>query len=551
VPPPMDPPAPPAIENGEHPPEPTMNEPFMVLATRGEMLASRKPGVMPPPPFADAFKGLMRPPSPGSPGSPDSPALGDSLRKVPAAILDTAPAKKKRDAWKELLSNLDQIHTTEVAELNKEIRSLQDRMNAVLMSNWSTGDGQKDGSVVEGSPYAPLHLVTGLPTGKDEHGGEIENLWTVTEDDRIAKSMGEAPAFLLRTAWKQVKEDLPLQAELEDHLDDKRLSHQMSHIMDEVEEVEGSGRCGKILRRVLCTPDSPRRLVWDVCSALLLFYDIIVIPLGAFNLEESSFLVAMDWLTLLFWTCDVGWSFCTGFIQGGVTIMHPTKIALQYLGGWFWLDLIVILPDWGFTLYGAINSAETSGAGDSAGILRAIRVVRVVRLLRLAKLRKLLQMLKDNITSEKAFVAMYILQLLFLLVFVNHFLGSAWYAIGDYGKSQKGPNWITADGFATESLFSRYAVSFEWSLSHFALGSINTMPTNVGERAFAIPVLLFGMLMFSLMTAAVTSSIMRLQSSSSEQTRQLWLLRRYLTQNNVPSNVVVKVAVLGVQRKAF
>jgi hypothetical protein len=165
----------------------------------------------------------------------------------------------------------------------------------------------------------------------------------------------------------------------------------------------------------------------------------------------------------------------------------------------------------------------------------------VLRLLRLAKLKKLLQKAKDNITSEKVFLALYITQLILLLVFINHFVGSIWYLVGELSQSTGSQDWITVYEIRDTSLLHKYMTSFQWSLSHFAPGTILVQPTNTGETVFAIPVLLGGMLYFALMTSSITSAIMKLQGGSEEKERQFWLLRRYLSQNLVPSSLSARL----------
>jgi hypothetical protein len=200
-----------------------------------------------------------------------------------------------------------------------------------------------------------------------------------------------------------------------------------------------------------------------------------------------------------------------------------------------------VLPVWCFTILDAAIDEETASAGEGASLLRVFRGIRILRLLRLAKLRNLLQALKDSISSERVFVLFYVGQLLLVVVFMNHFLGCMWYLVGWFGQDQEERNWVTDHGLRGAPLFSRYCTSFIWILSNFALGSTHVQPVNDGEKSLAILALLLGMITFSVITASITSAILKMQDAEGEKTGQFWLFRRYLRQNRVPYALNVRL----------
>ena len=54
--------------------------------------------------------------------------------------------------------------------------------------------------------------------------------------------------------------------------------------------------------------------IWYVLAAILIVYDVIVIPLAALDIEKtgaSDFLRAVEWIVTLYWTFDVSVSFRT------------------------------------------------------------------------------------------------------------------------------------------------------------------------------------------------------------------------------------------------
>ena len=84
------------------------------------------------------------------------------------------------------------------------------------------------------------------------------------------------------------------------------------------------------LRHFIQYPSSPSRLGWDLFGALLIFYDLVTIPLQVFQPPETGFSKGMDWLTLVFWTVNCFMSLFVGYVEDGITVMVPKKILGQY-----------------------------------------------------------------------------------------------------------------------------------------------------------------------------------------------------------------------------
>ncbi|CAE8651744.1 unnamed protein product [Polarella glacialis] len=286
-----------------------------------------------------------------------------------------------------------------------------------------------------------------------------------------------------------------------------------------------------LFHNIIMVPSDPKRLVWDLCGMVLLAYDVIFIPLGAFSLGTHPFYDLMDWLTLIFWTGDVFMSCITGYIVKGQICVAPSRILLHYLKTWFFLDLIVIGPDWTFTILLLMDSTSDTDSGNLTKLFRALRVVRTIRLLRLAKLQRLISLAKDRITSETVFIALNIVKLIVGLMLINHLIGSVWFGIGQISGTH---NWIDANELHSTSVGYQYATSLHWSLTQFTPGSMNVQPVNLLERWYSILVLISGLVIFSSFISSITASMTQLRSLKDDKAKQFWLLRRFLAQRHVP-----------------
>lgn len=298
------------------------------------------------------------------------------------------------------------------------------------------------------------------------------------------------------------------------------------------------------LQKFIALPSSPRRLMWDLLGALLLIFDIITVPMLVFTPPQNQFTRTMDWVTMMFWTADMGASLLVGYIDKGFIIMSPWGILKNYLKTWFVVDLVTVGPDWAMMMLESVNgsSGGNSNPGKSVKLMRMVRFVRVLRLMRLTKLKRVLVLIHDHLDSEYMFVVVKIVKLLLFMVIVNHFLGCLWYLVGVASISLGDrSNWIDHYNM-NERLFGyQYTTSVHWAMTQFTPGSMHVQPQNTGERAFAITVLLLGMVIFSSFISSMTAATTQLRGMQEDTWKQFWLLRRYLRQQGVPNTLAFRI----------
>lgn len=287
-------------------------------------------------------------------------------------------------------------------------------------------------------------------------------------------------------------------------------------------------------------PSSLTRLSWDMFGGVLIMYDLFAVPLQAFNPPQSTGLLIMDWLTLIFWTLNVGMSLTTGYVQEGITIMEPKKIVYRYLRTWCIVDLVVLVPDWVFTII-ASDSSSTAVA-DFSKMPRVVRLARVVRLLRLVRLKRLFEQIEDALDSEYYSVLFNIFKMMLLLFTVNHVIACGWYALADANRSDASINTWTKEwqmqDFPWEHL---YLVSLHWSLTQFTPAGMDVTPTNEVERGFTIGVVVFALVGFAYVVGSITASLAQLRTMSEEASKDFWQMRRFLNQNSVDHNLAARI----------
>mmetsp|Transcript_2156 Transcript_2156/g.4971 ORF Transcript_2156/g.4971 Transcript_2156/m.4971 type:complete len:664 (-) Transcript_2156:51-2042(-) len=294
---------------------------------------------------------------------------------------------------------------------------------------------------------------------------------------------------------------------------------------------------GGIKSRVLIMPASNKWLVWEVLGIPALAWDLITIPLFVFDLERTKFWQVMSWITLIYWTGDIIFTFFVPYHHPDGTLeMSLSKIAMKYMRGRFLLDCAIVVPDW-LSAGMALSTAASTEWLDSVGIFRIFRIGKVAKLVRLTQLRSKFRTVQDRINSEYISVLMNIAVMLTSLMLGCHYICCLWFSLG----IQDSDSWVQVENFSDVGWPYQYVTAFHWALTQFTPGSMAVQPHNFNERVMAIGVLVAGTVFFSLFISALTQERMRLHQITSKLSRDSWLLRRYMRQRGVSHSLSLRI----------
>lgn len=379
--------------------------------------------------------------------------------------------------------------------------------------------------------------VDHMSDSSTEEGTARRVLETDSQEMTEAIKQVDGANFGMREVWIKAAEGKSKASARIGMSDTRSESGQSAHTMDdedyvEEEVIEKADGCG----RFVMLPGNRYRLAWDVMGGILIMYDMFKIPLGVFPLPKLAFFDAMDWLTLIFWTLDMPASLFVGFHKAGVTIMEPKEILKNYLLGWFFIDVIVVVPDWLFRILASGASGETGSDGsESLRLLRGLRIARTARLLRVMKLKWVLDAIIDYLDSQYVGICFDIVRMLMALVCINHFLACIWYSLGSGGDT----GW--AREFSGYEWAHLYLLSLHWAVTQFTPASMSVQPTTESERAYAVCVVFFALVFFSYIVGSITGSLGSLREMATIATKEFWLLRRYLKRNQVPMTLSIRI----------
>jgi len=297
------------------------------------------------------------------------------------------------------------------------------------------------------------------------------------------------------------------------------------------------------MQRLVLPPNSTRRLLWDVMSFLVIFYDIIVIALAAFNLPDSGFFYVMKWITCLFWSSDLVASFFVGYHDGGVVELRPPQIARRYLRTWLPFDILMVAMDWIFLVGESSSSFEFAGVARIGKSMRLTRAVRVFRLVRVFKILAVLEDLNASFSSESILIVFKIFKMLVGMCLLNHFVACLWYGLAKNSEELFGEEdaWIYHLDIDDPSFAYLYTTSLHWSWTQFTPASMEVRARNVAERVYSIIVIMFALVVFSSFVSSLTQSLLHLESIHKEKWRQREYARRYIEENQLSIELASRV----------
>ncbi|BES94440.1 Hypothetical protein NTJ_07250 [Nesidiocoris tenuis] len=302
---------------------------------------------------------------------------------------------------------------------------------------------------------------------------------------------------------------------------------------------------------------SPFKAVWDWIILLLVMYTAIFTPyVAAFLLNEPDYntkksnktnymddpLVIIDLIVDVTFIIDIGINFRTTYVnKNDEVVSHPAKIAVNYLRGWFLIDLVAAIP-FDLLLFGSdtdelgLDTDEDEKTTTLIGLLKTARLLRLVRVAR-----------KIDRYSEYGAAVLLLLMATFALI--AHWLACIWYAIGNAERPHliNKIGWLDSLANSTlqyyghnntggPSIKSRYITALYFTFSSLtSVGFGNVAPNTDAEKVFTICVMLVGSLMYASIFGNVSAIIQRLYSGTARYHTQMLRVREFIRFHQIPN----------------
>lgn len=287
---------------------------------------------------------------------------------------------------------------------------------------------------------------------------------------------------------------------------------------------------------------------------IIVFYLSISLPfnLAFFIINETDGSTLETCIDIVF-ICDL-------LLQFNVAIPHPNgrpgqvlakrqDIAMEYLRGWFAIDLLAVIPfDQLFVLFQS-SDATSSGKQEDGGeqnlqALGLLKGLRLPRLLRLVKLLRVVKLLRINpevnrwLKYSRHANLLRLLGLVMQFLATTHILACLWHGIvvGDEWKAMFFGS-IVVDSQAQQ--MHNYWVSFYTSL--LLIMGENIEPKSDPELVFSSFVLLIGAVLMAVVFGNVAVLIANFTASQSAYQKKMEMLYENMRRMALPTDLQSRI----------
>mmetsp|Transcript_29020 Transcript_29020/g.83243 ORF Transcript_29020/g.83243 Transcript_29020/m.83243 type:complete len:674 (-) Transcript_29020:123-2144(-) len=276
------------------------------------------------------------------------------------------------------------------------------------------------------------------------------------------------------------------------------------------DSVADEGNCC-FAERCVMMPTSRWRVAWDILSLFWISWDLAVLPLAVFNVDDLPVVRLFGLMSTSFWALDVGMHFwCAYHRPDGLVETRMKHIAKHYLRSWFGFDLFVVTFDIVSRLM-YIGGGVLGRLGKMWPLTRVLRSLRMIRLARAMKFLVVLDQLTDATLSKPIAAGLSIARLLAEVAFIAHFIACAWYGVG----TLEGGGWTRP--FQDLPAIYLYLMSFHWTIAQFTPAPSNIHAITGPERVFSTLVLFVGIVVFSSLIGRVTALVTKRHQEATQQ----------------------------------
>jgi CRP-like cAMP-binding protein/Ca2+-binding EF-hand superfamily protein len=298
-------------------------------------------------------------------------------------------------------------------------------------------------------------------------------------------------------------------------------------------------------------PDSTFSMAWDLVSVLFLLYVTATVPLRACfgeSVDLWSVGFYIDLLVDVFFITDVVLNLRTSFYDAnGFRENRPRKMAVNYLKGWFFIDLVSCLP------VGYVQYFINSGAGDGGSDFKAMKALRLMKMTKMMRLGRLKRILARGGTDVNIQQYLNIGFTIFAIVLMVHLLACFFYLVGEVDEQLA--NGVLVEGWVANEenwwgnnasdhvakpapeivLATKYITSTYYVMNAVENGATTT------ERAFCVMADFAQDIILGLVASVITTISMSMSTDENETNLKLTRLKNWMTKAKLPKSFRVKV----------
>lgn len=205
-----------------------------------------------------------------------------------------------------------------------------------------------------------------------------------------------------------------------------------------------------------------------------------------------------------------------------IEITDRKAIAKEYLKGWFWVDLISIIP-FDRIVHLFLQNAPSSGNRVNS-LIRVMKIGKIYKLIRLIRIIKILKVIKQktkidaNLTSkvkiEGGSERLMFVSLIF--IFACHLFACFWIILGQSEYLSNNGSWFNQE-IRDSSDFSKYIIALYFTVTSMTTVGYGDMSgATEMEHVFCMLLMCIGVIVFTYVSGALSSIIGSMDDQNAE-----------------------------------
>lgn len=146
-------------------------------------------------------------------------------------------------------------------------------------------------------------------------------------------------------------------------------------------------------------PEDTNKGLWDVFITMVLLWTCVVTPARIAFDQDDDVEIGWEvtrWVVDFMFLVDIFINFNSALEdEDCITIDDRKDIAIEYLLGWFWIDVFSIIPFAELAQLGQ-KKGEEGELNDINGLARVAKIGRLYKLVKLTKLLRVLKIIKEK-----------------------------------------------------------------------------------------------------------------------------------------------------------
>ncbi|CAD8181323.1 unnamed protein product [Paramecium octaurelia] len=281
---------------------------------------------------------------------------------------------------------------------------------------------------------------------------------------------------------------------------------------------------------LIITQSSRLKQTWDAIIFIVLIYVCVFTPYKMTFIDDGEF-PSWDYfdnsIDFLF-MADIIFTFlCSYYDEENNLVKDHKLIAINYLKGWFAVDLISCFP-FQFIFQDYDKSRNITRLSKLPKIYRVIKMIKIFRMIQLKDL-EYIKVININIGSERFLYAF------FLLIFSCHVTGCIWFFIASLSED---PDWE----YNFLSGYDQYIVSLYWAVQTIlTVGYGDVKVYKWPSYLFAIFWMLVSVYIFSFAVGSLASFLDRMDHANSIYVHRVSTLKNIKKEFHISNAIFQKV----------